>query len=103
MVRMNQTIEQTLEQRGSRYGEFSEVAKLTETLYQTIMQTYFAAHGGPQSPALPPYLITATHMICNKLARAFCGDPLYDDNFRDISGYAELVVRELNKGTSNGN
>lgn len=97
-----QTIEQTLEERGSRYGEFTKVAHLTETLYHTIMQTYFDTHGGSQAAHLPPYMTFATRMICNKLARAFCGDPLYEDNFRDIAGYSTLIASELIKGPHNG-
>ena len=91
------TIDTTLAERGSRYGEFAHVAQLTEALYQTYMQTYYQTHGGNQATPLPPYIATAVHMICNKLARSACGDPFYDDNYRDIAGYAELVVRELNK------
>lgn len=90
-------ISQTLAERGSRYGDFEHVARLTQTLYQSYMQTYFATHGGAQAQPLPPYIAESVHMICNKLARSACGDPLYDDNYRDIAGYSQLVVDILNQ------
>ena len=34
-------------------------------------------------------------MICNKLARIACGDPMYEDSWRDIAGYAMLATRWL--------
>ena len=39
----------------------------------------------------------AITMIANKLGRVINGDPYYDDSWRDIAGYATLVVKELEK------
>ena len=41
-------------------------------------------------------LCEAINMICHKLGRIANGDPTYDDSWRDIAGYAMLVVRYLN-------
>ena len=34
-------------------------------------------------------------MIMHKISRILNGDPNYVESWRDISGYAELVVKEL--------
>jgi hypothetical protein len=36
-------------------------------------------------------------LIANKLSRIINGDPYYDDSWRDISGYATLVLQRLEK------
>ena len=35
-------------------------------------------------------------MIQHKIGRILNGDPNYDDNWRDICGYSQLVLDELN-------
>lgn len=90
-----QTIEQILEQRGSRYGSFEGTAILSQTLKNTIMQHYFNHHQ-PNPRPLDPVIVEAITMICHKLARIGNGDPVYIENWRDISGYSELVVSHLN-------
>lgn len=92
-----ESTEQILQERGSRYGEFENVARVTQAVYQTLMQTYYATHGGQAATPLPAYTAEALHMICSKLARIVCGDPSYRDNFADISGYAVLVDNILAK------
>jgi hypothetical protein len=90
-------LDTTLDQRGDRYGSFVSHSALSQTLKNTIMQHYFLTHGQDKATPLPPYMVEAISMICHKLARIANGDPHYDDSWHDISGYAELVVKELNK------
>ena len=89
------TIEQTLNQRGSRYGEFHNHAALSQTLKNSILQHYFYTHGQADAPQLPPYMVEGISMICHKLARIANGDPFYIDSWRDISGFSELVAKQL--------
>jgi hypothetical protein len=84
-------IHTTLEERGSRYGEYTEVA----TLSQHLKEILSAGTGGDMFY----YQAEALDMICNKLARIVCGDPKYVDSWHDIAGYATLVVDALNKET----
>lgn len=84
-------VDETLAERGSRYGEFSDVANLTAGLYGALC---IRMQGRDE---FEPYHIEAIHMICQKLARAVCGDPMYADNWHDIGGYAKLVENEINK------
>lgn len=87
------TVDETLKQRGSRYGTFKNHANLSVALRSTLFQHYSGTH--PEGPALTPTQIEALTMICHKLARIVNGDPSYDDSWKDIAGYAELVVKEL--------
>ncbi|MCR4532721.1 DUF6378 domain-containing protein [Acinetobacter venetianus] len=80
-------IKETLQQRGARYGEFSEVAETTYQLQEALKRS--------QPSSMTSSQIIALDMICNKMARIVNGDPSYIDNWHDISGYATLVEQEL--------
>ena len=83
------SINKTLEQRGSRYGKFKDVAATTYALREILRDASNHAHMTYEQ-------VIALDMICNKMARIVNGDPSYIDNWHDISGYATLVERELN-------
>ena len=89
-------VEETLKQRGNRYGEFSSHAKCSQQLKQ-VLYGHLQSHNQRK---LEPYMVEALDMIVHKLARIANGDPFYDDNWRDIAGYSQLVVNELNKKDS---
>lgn len=82
------SINETLEQRGERYGEFREVAETTYQLQEALKRS--------QASVMTSSQIIALDMICNKMARIVNGDPNYIDNWHDIAGYATLVEQELN-------
>jgi hypothetical protein len=82
------SIEETLAQRGSRYGQYKHQAELSQLLQQII----FKHASTNQTSKMEPYMIEALMMICHKLARIANGDPKYDDNWKDIAGYSQLVV-----------
>jgi hypothetical protein len=81
--------DETLRVRGARYGRFSEVAD-THTM---LLQALRLEEPGVINTASQ---YVSINMICQKLARIVNGDPNYDDNWRDIAGYAELIVKQLN-------
>ena len=89
-----QSTEATLEQRGSRYGDFDSHSQLSQTL-KSAFHDHVVEFGQPE--AFTDTINEALDLIFHKLARVANGDPLYDDNFRDIAGYATLVVEHLNK------
>ena len=74
-----------LEERYAKYGSFQDVADRTRILLAVF----------PHRDKLPPVLAEALHMVCNKLARIACGDPMYEDSWRDIAGYAMLATQWL--------
>ncbi len=81
-------IEDTLKERGERYGEFAD--------YATIADKIKEAMDWHDNPNLKPIHTEALSMIASKIARILCGDPDYKDNWHDIAGYAALVENELN-------
>lgn len=83
------SINETLEQRGSRYGKFKDVAATTYALQTILVNSENYKHMSDDQ-------IIALDMICNKMARIVNGDPNYIDNWHDIAGYATLVEQELN-------
>jgi len=84
------TINETLEQRGTRYGDFRSHSELSQALQQVILR--HAVSKQDPNKKMEPYMVEALMMICHKLARIANGDPHYDDSWRDIAGYSQLVV-----------
>lgn len=81
-------IDATLLERGNRYGKFSGHAELSQALKRVIANADGASRlNASQTEALS--------MICHKMARIVNGDPNFDDSWRDIAGYAQLVVNQL--------
>jgi hypothetical protein len=83
-------IQSTLAERGARYGDFTDHAEIAEDLIQLMISRKGWNRCNPvQRQAL--------RVIADKIARILNGDPNYDDNWRDISGYATLVLERLPK------
>jgi hypothetical protein len=85
------SIEETLEQRGKRYGKFTDHAQVTQDLKRVV-----AAHLQGGRPHMAADQWEALDMIFHKIARIVCGDPNYADSWHDIAGYAKLVEDRLN-------
>jgi hypothetical protein len=81
-------LKQTLDERGARYGSFVTQAKIGAGIR-------YAMRASPNWKRLPPYMRLALDWISDKIARLLCGDPFYDDNWRDIAGYSTIVLREI--------
>jgi len=76
-------------ERGSRYGKFSDGAIIMRNLKSVMHSTDgWERLGDSQKEALD--------MIQHKIGRVLNGDPNYDDNWKDIAGYATLIAEELN-------
>jgi hypothetical protein len=84
-------IQTTLDERGTRYGEFIGHAEITMELKNTIA-LYVIARG----KKLEVDQQEALDMICHKIGRIINGDPNYADSWHDIAGYAQLVANRLN-------
>jgi len=82
-------IRETLNQRGANYGLFMDNAKISEQLYKIVREA-------PGWAEFEPDQKVATWIIFQKLARALSGRAQYDDNWRDIAGYAQLIVDRIN-------
>lgn len=87
------SVADTLNERSRTHGSYAEHA----TTAQFIKQMLRAA---PRWRELTLPQQESMELICMKLSRIVHGNPHEPDHWRDISGYAELIVRELDK--SNG-
>lgn len=85
------TIDETLNERGNRYGTFKGHSELSQKLLGACL-----GHSSANGKNLSDVHREALTMICHKMARIVNGDPDYDDSWRDIAGYATLVVKHLN-------
>lgn len=84
------SIEQTLQERGARYGDFSDHARIC----QAIKSDMTDADGWER---LSDVQKQALEVIADKIARILSGDPNYADNWHDIQGYAKLAEERLPK------
>ena len=89
-------IEATLAEREARYGDFTNRALIAEHFIQ-MMMTEQGGNIREGWKRMAPYQRQALRVIADKIARILNGDPNYDDNWRDISGYATLVLERLPK------
>jgi hypothetical protein len=81
-------INDTLQERGTRYGEFSSHAQIAQQLKDVMRLT----DGWTR---LTSDKKEALEMIAHKVARILNGDPEYKDSWHDIVGYAKLVDEKL--------
>ena len=74
-------VDKIVEERDSKYGGFECNSKTTQAIKEALAKR-----------ELPYYIKEALDMIAHKMARVVCGDPMYEDNFVDIIGYAQLAL-----------
>jgi len=80
--------EQLLDRRDV-YGEYKNIAYTSQKLKNVFYFTCFAE--------LDEYEKEAIDMILHKIARIAHSKKKYVDNWRDIIGYAQLVINEYEK------
>lgn len=81
-------IKETLAARENKYGQYQMVSQISQDIKKVIKNSR-------NYPLMPAYMVESLDLIANKLARILNGDPLYDDSWRDISGYCTLVLMEI--------
>lgn len=77
-------INETLKERGKRYGAFKYHADISQRLKNNMR-----LHVNWERLSLDKQ--EALDMIQHKIARILNGDPNYKDNWHDIAGYAKLA------------
>lgn len=80
------TVDAILDDRHQTYGHFLDVAAVATALRAVIRD---------RRADLFPDQEEALNMICSKISRIVNGDPNHLDSWRDIAGYAQLVVDRL--------
>lgn len=83
-------IDKVLAERGERYGEFDQLANLSQNLKRTMR-----AHPGWLN--LDDDMRESLEMIQHKIARILNGDPHYIDSWVDKEGYSRLVSDRLKR------
>lgn len=80
-------IDETLKERGSRYGEFGEHARITQEIKRALQS-------GVSWEKMTDGQKEALEMVAHKMGRIANGDPSYDDSWKDLVGYAQLGYNE---------
>lgn len=78
-------ITETLNERKSTHGDYSEHAQITQDLKKVIQST--SLYG---SRAMSDTQRETLDMICHKIGRILAGNPNFFDHWHDIAGYATL-------------
>ena len=82
------TLQQTLNERAATHGFFAVNSRISQQLKELIRnQDSYEKLTYAQRESLD--------MIVHKTSRILSGDPKFIDSWRDIAGYAQLVVDEL--------
>ena len=81
-------IDNTLAERGSRYGDFDDQAFIVQELKAVMHET-------PNWDELEADQKEALEMVAHKIGRILNGDPNYIDSWHDIIGYVRLVEQRL--------
>ena len=92
------TVSATLAERGNRYGDFTDHARVAQKLQDNLRE--HEVGNDRDGYCTPWHHLTSVQkqaltVICDKLARIISGDPNYADNWHDIQGYAKLVEDRL--------
>lgn len=82
------TVDNTLAERGTRYGVFAGHAEITQGIKATMQAS-------PKWAGLAPDQKEALEMVAHKIGRILNGDPNYIDSWHDIIGYTRLVEVRL--------
>jgi len=87
-IEPTETINDILAERGSRYEDFLEHARITQNLKAIMVSS-------PKWSSLSVDKKEALEMIAHKLGRILNGDPEYKDSWTDIIDYTKLIEDTL--------
>lgn len=96
-------VDSTLEERGSRYGEFQYHAEFSRALLRICQEGLSLDRGDVTEEVQSSWNDMQADqqeglvIIMHKVARILNGDPHYSDSWHDIAGYAQLVDKRLKK------
>jgi hypothetical protein len=82
------SIDHTLAERGSNYGDFAEQCRVTRNIKRAMADS-------KNWDGLPDDMKEALDMTAVKIGRILNGEPTYHDSWHDIIGYIKLVADKL--------
>lgn len=91
-IHKKEELQDILTERRKTHGDYPRVALLHYSLQDT-----FNTISTNEKHSYYPYQTIAINMLFHKLARIGCGNVHEIDHWKDIAGYATLVVKELEK------
>ena len=82
--------QELLEERGSTHGDFKDNSRTVQNLKNDMrsVENWYK---------LDPFMKESLDMIQHKIGRILHGDPFLEDHWKDIVGYAQLVVDTMKK------
>lgn len=80
-----------LNERGRTHGAYNDTARIAQELKRILRKS-------PDYATLPDVQRESLDMICTKIARVLCGDYACEDHWKDIAGYATLVIQLVEEG-----
>jgi hypothetical protein len=81
-------IDKTLQERLHTHGDFRINALVSQQLKAVVKNT-------PNWSSMSPVQHEAIEVVLAKIARICVGDANFKDNYRDIIGYTQLAIDEL--------
>ena len=78
-------LDEILVERGQQNGDYELMAEVIQTLKMEVTRT--GAYD-----RMTPYQQESMDMILHKIGRIAAGDPMHEDHWRDIAGYATLAA-----------
>jgi hypothetical protein len=82
------SVDEILAERGKTHGNFEANALVAQRLKEVF-------HSSPTWATMTDAMRESLDMQALKLSRILTADPFYKDNWIDLSGYAQLVVKSL--------
>ena len=77
-----------LMEREQTYGRYEIVSNISQEIKRVMRES-------PNYRIMPNFARESMDMIANKIARILNGSYYNEDSWRDISGYAQLVIMTL--------
>lgn len=94
---MSSNLNEVLAERGGNYGDFAKQADLSQAIKQTVFR-HLDNHNPTGAQMFQPMMAESLEMIIHKIARIANGNPMHEDSWRDIAGYATLVADAIPGG-----
>jgi hypothetical protein len=91
-------LKETLDKRGGSYGSFKTqafVARQLKEIARSRLSTNQNYHN--LDAAQKAVVDEGLDMILHKISRIVNGDPLFEDSWIDIAGYATITARDTRK------
>jgi hypothetical protein len=85
-----ENIQNVLTERARTHGDFEHVAKMSQNLKHMMKSTRAFED-------LDYYMAESLEQMAMKIARILSGNCFEKDHWQDISGYASLVVRQIER------